>query len=43
MRSGGMHFKKGIQGLILSFTMFNGKADQSNVRYIAERVSMPIR
>jgi hypothetical protein len=42
MRHGGMHFKKGIQGLILSFTMAGGKADQSSVHYIAERVSMPL-
>jgi hypothetical protein len=42
MRRGGMQFKKGIQGLILSFTMSNGKADQSRVHYIAERVATPL-
>jgi len=42
MRRGGMQFKKGIQGLILSFSMADGKADQSKVHYIAERVTTPL-
>ncbi len=42
MRRGGMQFKKGIQGLILSFSMADGKADQSKVHYIAERVATPL-